>query len=170
MSLSHFYELAHCVTAKRSEIGKLRDMGSAAALEKIEQGTGRARQDPVLGEVCLGHQSVAVFEIPKAERNVGVGAEGEIGTEVARRFNDGAAVVLATRTGMAERGVVEFERHSVLRGGLDHGLDVDGEGGIARVAYHVDPAAPDGVDHGLGMGCLIAGGKYRFVEACHYHV
>lgn len=55
MSLSHFYELAHCVTAKRSEICKLRDMGSAAALEKIEQGTGRARQDPVLGEVCLGH-------------------------------------------------------------------------------------------------------------------
>lgn len=153
-----------------SEVGKLRNMGAAAALEKVEQGAGRSRQDPLFGEVCLGHQPMTVLEIPQAEGHVGVGAEGEIGTQIARRFDDGTAVALATRTGMAEGGVVELQRHSVFGGGLDHGLDVDGEGGVARMAYHVDPTAPDGVDHGLGMGSLIAGGKYRFVEAGHYHV
>lgn len=59
---------------------------------------------------------------------------------------------------MTEGGVVDLQCHPVFGGGPDHGLDVDGKGGVAGMAYHVDPAALDGVDHGLGMGCLIAGG------------
>lgn len=152
------------------EIGKLRDMGAAAALEEVEQGAGRARQDPLLGELGGLHQPLAMFEIPQAEGDVGVGAEGEVGAQIPRRLDDGAAVALAARTGVAEGGVVELQCYPVFGGGPDHGLDVDGEGGVAGVADHVDPPTLDGVDHGLGVGGLIAGGEHRLVEAGHDHV
>ncbi len=101
---------------------------------------------------------------------MGVGAEGEVGAKVARRLDDGAAVCLAARTGVAERGVVDLQGDPVFGCRPDHRLDIDGEGGVARVAYHVDPTALDGVDHGLGVGRPIAGGEHRLVEACHDHV
>lgn len=153
-----------------SEVGELWNMGPAAAFEKIEQRTGGACQDPLCREAGFGHQSVAVLEISEAEGHVGVGTEGEVGTHVPRRLDDGAAVAFTARAGVAEGGVVELQRYPILCRRLDHGLDIDGEGGIAGVAYHVDPAALDGVDHGLGVGGLIAGGEHRLVKACHDHV
>lgn len=153
-----------------SEVGKLRNMGPATAFEKIEQGAGGACQDPLCWEAGLGHQSVAVLEISETEGHVGVGAEGEIGPHVPRRLDDGAAVAFTTRAGVAEGGVVELQCHPILCRRLDHGLDIDGEGGIAGVAYHVDPAALDGVDHGLGVGGLVTGGEHRLVKARHDHV
>ena len=75
-----------------SEVGELRNMGPATAFEKIEQRTGGACQDPLCREAGLGDQPVAVLEIPEAEGHVGVGAEGEVGTQVPRRLDDRAEV------------------------------------------------------------------------------
>ncbi len=121
-------------------------------------------------EVGFGDQPMAVIKVAEAECHVGVGAESEVGTQIARRLDDGAAVAFTACTGVTERGVVDLQRHSILCRSLDHRLDIDGEGGVAGVAYHVDPTTSNGVDHGLGVGRLIAGGKHRFVKARHDHV
>lgn len=145
-------------------------MGSAPAFEKREQGAGGAGQDPLFGEAGCRDQSMAVFEVADAEGDMGVGSEDQIGAMVSRRLDDGAAVLFTACPGVAERGVVDLKGDPVLRGGMHHGVDVDGEGGVTRVAYHVDPAALDGVDHRLGMGCPVTGREHGLVEAGHDHV
>ena len=67
-------------------------MSTAAALEKIEQCAGGAGQDPLMWEVGFGDQPMAVIKVAEAECHVGVGAESEVGTQIARRLDDGAAV------------------------------------------------------------------------------
>ena len=153
-----------------SEIGKFRYVGPTTALEETEQGTGRAGQDPLLGEARFGHQTLAMFEVADTEGDMGVGTEGEVGSQISRRFDDGTAVIFTARPGVDKGGVVDLQRDPVLCGGPYYGLDVDGKGGVARVAYHVDPAALDGVDHRLGVGRLVARGKHGLVEAGHDHV
>lgn len=109
------------------QIDKLGDMGPAAAFEKFEQGAGGAHQDPLLREARFGHQTVAVVKIAKSKCHVGIGAEGEIGPQISRDFNDGTAVAFAPRAGMNEGGVVDLQRHPIVRSRLDHSLNVDGK-------------------------------------------
>lgn len=152
------------------QIGKLGDMGPAAAFEKFEQGAGGAHQDPLLRETRFGHQTVAVVKITKSKCHVGIGAESEIGPQISRDFNDGTAVAFATRARVNERGVVDLQRYPIVSGRLDHRLNIDWKCGVARVADHVDPAALDGVDHSLGVSGLIAGREYLLMKARHDHV
>ena len=79
------------------QIGKLRDMGPTATLEEIEQGPGGAHQDPLQRKARFGHQPVAMVKIAEAESDMGIGAEGEVGPQISRGFNDGTAVTFATR-------------------------------------------------------------------------
>ena len=152
------------------QICKLGDMGPAAALEEIEQDAGGAHQDPLLREAGFGHQTVTVVKITKGKCHVGIGAEGEVSPQISRSFHDGAAVAFTPRARVNEGGVVDLQRHPIVRSRLDHRLNVDGKCGVARVADHIDPAALDGVDHRLGVGCLIAGREYLLMKTRHDHV
>ena len=109
------------------QVGKLGDMGPAAALEEIEQGTGRAHQDPLQRKACFGHQTVAMVKIAEAESDVGIGAEGEVSAQISGGFNDGTAVAFATRARVNEGGVVDLQCHPVVGRSLDHRLNVDGK-------------------------------------------
>lgn len=152
------------------EIDELGNMGAATAFEEIEQGAGGAHQDPLLREARFGHQTVTVVKIAEAEGDVGVGSESEIGPQISRSFDDGAAVAFTARARVNEGGVVDLQRHPIVGRRLDHRLNVDGKCGITRMADHIDPAALDGVDHRLGMGGLIAGREDLLMKARHDHV
>lgn len=152
------------------QIDKLGDMGAAAAFEKFEQGAGGAHQDPLQRKARFGHQTVAMVKIAEAESDMGIGAESEIGPQISRGFNNGATVAFATRARVNEGGVVDLQRHPIVRRRLDHRLNVDGKCGVARVTDHIDPAALDGVDHRLGVGSLIAGREYLLMKTRHDHV
>lgn len=115
------------VLAPDLQIGKLGDMGPAAALEEIEQGAGGAHQYPLLREARFGYQPVAVVKIAEAESDVGIGAEGEIGPQISRGLHDGATVAFAPRARVNEGGVVDLQRHPIVRRRLDHRLNVDGK-------------------------------------------
>lgn len=109
------------------QICKLGDMGAAAAFEKFEQGAGGAHQDPLQRKARFGHQPVAMVKITEAESDMGIGAEGEVSAQISRGFNDGAAVAFATRARVNEGGVVDLQRHPIVRSRLDHSLNVDGK-------------------------------------------
>lgn len=109
------------------QIDKLGDMGTAAAFEEIEQSTGGAHQDPLLREARFGHQTVAVVKIAKGKCHVGIRAEGKIGPQIPRGFHDGTAVAFTTRARVNEGGVVDLQRHPIVRRRLDHRLNVDGK-------------------------------------------
>jgi len=115
------------VLAPILQIRKLGDMGAAATLEKIEQGTGGAHQDPLQREARFGHQPVAMVKIAEAESDVGIGAEGEVGPQISRGFNDCATVAFATRARVNEGGVVDLQRHPIVCRRLGHSLNVDGK-------------------------------------------
>lgn len=109
------------------QIGKLRDMGPTATLEEIEQGPGRAHQDPLQRKARFGHQAVAMVKITEAESDMGIGAEGEVGPQISCGFNDGATVAFAPRARVNEGGVVDLQRHPIVRRRLNHRLNVDGK-------------------------------------------
>ncbi len=68
-----------------------------------------------------------MVKIAEAKSDMGIGAEGEVSAQISRSFNDGATVAFATRARVNEGGVVDLQRHPIVRSRLDHRLNVDGK-------------------------------------------